>query len=290
MPQIPAQKVILISGTSSGFGLLFALRLAKRGHIVYASMRDLTKKIDVEQQASKRGVNLHICYMDVTKPASIDTLVQHIIGQHKRLDVVINNAGVALGGFFEDLDIEQIRSLMEINFWGIININHFIVPIMRSQQNGMIINISSIAGRTASPALSAYHASKWAVEGHTESLYHELKRFGVHMVLVEPGSYPTNIFGKNALTGKRSDDVQSPYYEYSKRLSTFVDKFRLNSHKDPERVAVLVERIVHTKNPKLRYISDLSSRLRVMGSIIIPPSIYRFIYERVIYGNSKRTI
>lgn len=290
MPDINLPKIILISGTSSGFGLYSALRLAKRGHVVYATMRDLTKKKELEKIALSRDVKLNICLMDVTDPLSIDAIIKDIIAKHQRLDVVINNAGVALGGFFEDLDIDQIRSLMEINFWGIINVDHKVAPIMRAQGSGMIINISSIAGQTASPALSAYNASKWAVEGHSESLYYELKRFGIHMVLVEPGSYPTKIFAENALTGKRSHDPKSPYFRYSERLKAFINRFRKNSRRNPEDVAFLIEKIVHTKNPRLRYVSDVSSWLRVMTSKVIPPFMYRFIYERVIYGKSKNAI
>lgn len=290
MSQESKPKVILISGTSSGFGALFAVRLAKLGHIVYASMRDLNKKSALEQLASKRGVSLHICAMDVTVPETIDLLVTTIIQKHGRLDVVINNAGVALGGFFEDLDIEQMRTVMEINFWGAVNVNQRAVPQMRAQKNGMIINISSIAGQTASPALSAYHASKWALEGYSEGLYYELKRYGVHIVLVEPGSYPTKIFKENTLTGKRSLDPRSPYYHYSQRLNAFVDDFRKKTRRDPEDVAVLVEKIIGSKNPRLRYVSDLSSLLRVFSSKIIPPSVYRYIYEKVIYGQSSNAL
>lgn len=283
-------KVILISGTSSGFGLFFAARLAERGHIVYATMRDTSKKQDLEEVVLRRGANVTICAMDVTKTDSIDAVIKNILDKHKRIDVVINNAGAALGGFFEDLDTDQMRQLMETNFWGAVNICRYVTPLMRQQKQGMIINVSSIAGQTASPALSAYNATKWAMEGFSESLYYELKRFGVHVVLVEPGSYPTKIFGSNALVGKRSHDMNSPYFDYSKRLESFVKSFHEKSKRDPEDVARLVENIIHTENPKLRYISDPSSWLRVMTSKIIPPSWYRFIYEKVIYGKTKHTV
>ena len=225
MTKIDQPKIILITGTSSGFGMHFALRMAKCGHIVYASMRDLSKRLTLENKANECGVQLNFCQLDVTHSDSMDAVIEMILQKHQRVDVVINNAGVALGGFFEDLDIAQIRALMEINFWGTITLNHKIVPIMRKQRSGMIINISSIAGQTASPALSAYNASKWAIEGHSESLYYELKRFGVHVVLVEPGSYPTKIFSDNALIGKRSQDKNSPYCNMFRISFTFDLKF-----------------------------------------------------------------
>lgn len=283
-------KIILISGTSSGFGLFAAVRLAKRGHIVYASMRDLNKKHELEEVALRRGVHVNICQMDVTKPESIEILVQEILAKHKRIDVLINNAGSVLGGFFEDLDTHEMRALMDVNFWGMVNTCRLVVPIMRQQRQGMIVNVSSIAGQTATPALGAYNSSKWAMEGFSESLYYELKRFGVHVVLVEPGSYPTKIFGSNALTGERSHDPQSPYFAFTVKLEKFVKHFHESSRRNPEDVAVLIEKIVHKANPRLRYISDFSSMLRVVTSKIIPPSLYRLVYERVIYAKSTNTI
>lgn len=283
-------KIILVTGASSGFGLFTAVRLAQAGHIVYASMRDLSRKFELEEVALRRGVTVNICQLDVTKPETITPCIQAIIKAHHKLDVVINNAGIALGGFFEDLDTAEMQHVMDVNFWGMVHVCRYVVPLMRERRHGMIINVSSIAGQTASPALSAYHSSKWAMEGFSESLYHEVKRFGVRVVLVEPGSYPTKIFGSNALTGKRSHDAKSPYYAVSVKLESFVRKFHESNRRNPEDVAALIERIVHNPNPRLRYISDFQSWMRVMVSRIIPPSLYNRIYEKVIYGNSKNAL
>lgn len=280
-------KIVLVTGASSGFGLFTAVRLAQAGHIVYASMRDLSRKFELEEVALRRGVSVNICELDVTKTDTITALINEIIKTHQRIDVVINNAGIALGGFFEDLDTLEMQRVMDVNFWGMVHVCREVVPMMRERRRGMIINVSSIAGQTASPALSAYHSSKWAMEGFSESLYHELKRFGVHVVLVEPGSYPTKIFGSNALTGKRSHDLKSPYYAVSVKLESFVRKFHDSNRRNPEDVAVLIERIVHNPHPRLRYVSDFQSLMRVLASKIIPPSLYHRIYEKVIYGNSK---
>lgn len=283
-------KIVLVTGASSGFGLFTAVRLAQAGHIVYASMRDLSRKFELEEVALRRGVSVNICELDVTKVDTITSLIHEIMTTHQRIDVVINNAGIALGGFFEDIDTQEMQRVMDVNFWGMVHICREVVPLMRECRRGMIINVSSIAGQTASPALSAYHASKWAMEGFSESLYHELKRFGVRVVLVEPGSYPTKIFGSNALTGKRSHDPKSPYYAVSVKLESFVKKFHDSNRRNPEDVAALIERIVQNPHPRLRYVSDFQSLMRVLASKIIPPSLYNRIYEKVIYGNSKDSI
>ena len=279
-------KVILITGTSSGFGLLIAARLAAQGHFVYATMRDLNKQQPLMDEVSKRGGQVFISGLDVCKPTTINPVIEEIKTRHKHIDVVINNAGFGFAGFFEDLAEEEIRHQMEVNFFGVQNVCRQVLPLMRDHRRGLIINISSIAGQTATPCLGAYNASKWALEGFSESLYYEVAPFGIKVVLVEPGSYPTKIFTENARYGKNYNNPNSPYYQFSQRLKMFVEKHIRNSKRNPEDVAQLVERIINTPNPRLRYISDYSSLMRVLISKILPPSIYALIFRKVIYGNS----
>ncbi len=278
------QKVILITGTSSGFGLLTASRLASSGHIVWATMRNLNKSSALETELKRRGAFATIRLIDVTKPETITAVINELIQTHGRLDVVINNAGYGLGGFFEDLTEEEIRQQIDVNLFGTQHIIRLILPIMRQQRNGCIINMSSIAGQTASPCFGAYNASKWALEGFSESLYHELSQFGIHVVLVEPGSYRTKIFEENARYGKNFNNPFSPYHELSQRLKDMVLKYIQNLKKDPEDVARLIERIINTPNPKLRYISDWSSWVHVQARKLIPAKIYHRIYQRILYG------
>ena len=284
MSRHDTQKAILITGTSSGFGLLFAARLSAQGHLVYATMRDLKKQQPLLDEAAKRGGQVLVRQLDVTRPDSVKAVVDEIKDRHGHIDVVINNAGFGLGGFFEDLDESEIRGQMEVNFFGVQNVCRQVVPLLRARGEGLIINISSIAGLTATPCLGSYNASKWALEGFCESLYYELSPFGVKVVIVEPGTYPTKIFTDNARYGKNYHNPQSPYYPYSCRLENFVQDHVQKSKKDPEDVARLVERIIATPNPRLRYVSDFSSWVRAMASRIIPPSWYNFIFRRCIYG------
>lgn len=285
MPDAPVPKTILITGTSSGFGLLTAARLSAQGHIVYATMRDLTKKDDLLKEVQRRGGEVIVRALDVTQPYTIAAVLKEIVTDHGRIDVVINNAGYGLGGFFEDLSDEDIRHQMDVNFFGVQNVCRAVLPSMRANKKGLIINISSIAGRTATPCLGAYNASKWALEGFSESLYYEVSPFNIKVVLVEPGPYKTKIFGDNARYGKNFDNPDSPYYFYSRKIKSFVEKNLSHKGRDPEPVAALVARIIESKHPNARYITDWQSRLRIWASAVLPPSVYNFIFQRIIYGN-----
>ena len=228
--------------------------------------------------------------LDVTKPATIQAVVQEIKMKYQRIDVLVNNAGFALGGFFEDLSEEEIRRQMEVNFFGVQNVCREVVPLMRQQKSGRIINISSIAGQSGTPSLGAYNSSKWALEGFSESLYHELRNFGVQVVLVEPGPYPTKIFSDNARYCRGFDNPQSPYFSFSQKLKAFVKKEFVKNKRNPEDIAVLIEKIIDTKNPRLRYVPDLSSWMRLVAGKIIPPALYNYLLRKVVYGNSKLTV
>ncbi len=284
------QKVILITGTSSGFGLLISARLAACGHIVYATMRDISKQQTLLDEVAKRGGKVEVHELDVVKPASIKKMVDEIKNRHQRLDVIVNNAGFALGGFFEDLSEEEIRQQMEVNFFGVQNVCREVIPLMRECKEGTIINISSIAGQSGTPSLGAYSASKWALEGFSESLYHEVASFGIQVVLVEPGPYPTKIFSSNARYCKGFDNPQSPYFSLSQKLKSFVQTEMTKNKKDPEDIAMLVEKIINTKNPKLRYTSDFLSWLRIVAGKLLPPSFYNYIFRKVVYGKSEHTL
>ncbi len=180
-------QVVLVTGSSSGFGYLTVTHLASLGHTVYASMRDSQRRQATFSHLKRITGKIIICELDVTNSQSIENVIQQIATTEGYLDVVINNAGYGIGGFFEDLTAEEIRQQMEVNFFGVQNVTRAVIPLMRSRKKGRIINISSVAGLNASPCFGAYNASKWALEGFSESLYHELKIFGIHVCMIEPG-------------------------------------------------------------------------------------------------------
>jgi len=280
-----SNKVILITGCSSGFGLLTAVRLAAHGHIVWATMRDLSKKQLLEDDLSQHQAHATIRGLDVTKTSTIKNVVEEINKTHGRIDVLINNAGYAISGFFEDFSEEEIRSQMDTNFFGVQNVCREVIPLMRKNSQGRIINISSIAGQIASPCMGAYNASKWALEGFSESLNAELALFGILVVLVEPGFYPTKIFADNVCYAKNFENPQSPYFHFSQKIKNVAQKYTKNVNRDPEHIAKLIENIINSPCPRLRYVSDSASVMRVMIQKIMPPRLFGYIFRRFVYGN-----
>lgn len=283
MNQTLQPKVILITGCSSGFGLLMSARLASRGHRIFATMRDLNKKQPLLNEVEKRGGKVEILMLDVTNKDSIKMVINHIKAKEGCIDMLINNAGYGLGGFFEDLSEEDIRHQMETNFFGVQNVTREVIPLMRERRKGKIINISSIAGLYASPCFSAYNASKWALEGFSESLYHELKFFGINVILVEPGTYKTKIFHENACFAKDFDNSESPYLSISKSLRKKVLNYVDKCHKNPEDVARLVEKLINSSNPPFRNFSDNQGRILVFLRRFLPFRVYSWIYRKILF-------
>ncbi|MFH1360834.1 MAG: SDR family oxidoreductase [Candidatus Omnitrophota bacterium] len=282
------KKVILITGCSSGFGLLSAARLSAQGHRVYATMRNLEKKQALLDEVEKRGGQISLLALDVTKKNTIAEAINKIKTDNESIDVLINNAGFGIGGYFEDLSDEEIREQMETNFFGVLNVTREVLPLMRAKRKGMIINISSISGLMSSPAFSAYNASKWALEGFSESLYYELKEFGIPVVLIEPGLYKTEIFYANARYANKFDDPQSPYFAHSQFLKKRIMDTSSHRAKDPEDVARLIERIIDKENPYLRYIPDQMSGIRFLARRILPFRFTSHITNKVIFSGFEK--
>ncbi|MDE1920675.1 MAG: SDR family oxidoreductase [Candidatus Omnitrophica bacterium] len=278
------RKVVLITGCSSGFGLSTAVRLAASGHFVWATMRDTSKRFRLENGLAKHRAQAFIRALDVTQPLTIQNVVDEIDQTHGRIDVLVNNAGYLVAGFFEDLKPEEIRAQMETNFFGAQNVCRGVLPLMRRQKKGRIINISSIAGQIGTPTLGAYNASKWALEGFSESLYFELKPFGISVSLLEPGLYTTELFSKNIRYAQDFDNPQSPYFSLNRKIKAYSHKFH-KLGKDPNRIAGLIERIINERSPRLRYVSDFPSWVRINAQKILPPAWVAYILRRVFHAD-----
>ena len=280
-------KTILITGTSSGFGLLTAARLASHGHQVVATMRNLDKKNPLLAEVHKRGGTVDLFQLDVTDKKSIQAAVQAIVAKYHHVDVLVNNAGYGIGGFFEDLTDEEIRQQMEVNFFGVQNVTRAVVPFMRERRSGKIINTSSVAGFSTSPAFGAYNASKWALEAFSESLRYELSPWGIQVLLIEPGTYKTKIFHENARYAKKFDDPSSPYYSHSQFLKKKVLDFVDHCRKDPEKVAALVEKLIHSPHPAFRNIPDIESRMLFMLRKTLPFRLYSRFINTALFADFK---
>jgi NAD(P)-dependent dehydrogenase (short-subunit alcohol dehydrogenase family) len=253
-------QIALVTGSSSGIGFETSLRLARNGIYTYASMRNPSKSEEILGYARKDNLPLNILRLNVTDVKSISEAVDKIVSEKSRIDIVVNNAGYSLFGPLEQLDIGEIKEEFETNFFGIIKLIQSVIPIMRKQGYGRIINISSLAGRIGFPLSSAYVSSKFALEGLIESLRYEVQPFGIHVCLIEPGVIKTNFvnnmkLGKNVLTLRNgnNDDDDPPYVEIiQKRISAFKPRFEKGSPASD--VADMVLEAVTSNNPKARYL------------------------------------
>jgi NAD(P)-dependent dehydrogenase (short-subunit alcohol dehydrogenase family) len=280
-------KIVLITGCSSGFGLLTAARLASKGYKVIATMRNLKKQGALLSEVNRRGGAVEILELDVTNNKTIQKAIATIIEKYDRLDVLVNNAGYGVGGSFEDLTENDIRNQMETNFFGVQNVTRAVLPLMRRQKQGKIINISSVSGFSPLPFFSAYSASKWALEAFTESLRYELKFFGIDVCLIEPGTYKTPIFFENRKEAAHYNDPCSPYYEISQHLMKRVMENVHDCHKDPEEVAELIEKLIVANKTKLRNIPDLEGRILSRLRKILPYSLYSKMINKHCFKSFK---
>ena len=264
------KQVVLITGANSGFGQLMALEFAKSEYIVIASMRDRNKGKQLIDTATKLGVisNIKITSLDITSAQSVEnlTLMLQDIGQ---VDLLINNAGYAGGGFSEEIPIDEYQLQMETNFLGAIRVTQSVLPFMREKGSGMIINMSSISGKIGFPGLSPYVSSKFTLEGWSESLRLELAPFSIPVILVEPGSFQTNIWTTGKKVTVKSTLSSSPYFSYMKQLDTYLQRNRIKDG-DPMEVAKKVVAIAQTKHPRLRYVIGKGTRSTILLKNMLP--------------------
>ncbi len=248
------KEVVLITGASSGFGLLFAIELAKSNYHVIATVRNPSRENELQKaiRENKLENTLKVHSLNVTKTDSISELKSFLndIGQ---VDVLINNAGYADGGFLEEVAVDDYRKQFETNLFGLIAVTQVVIPFMREKRKGKIINISSISGRIGYPGLSPYVSSKFAVEGLSEALRLELKPFGIDVAIVEPGSYKTKIWQKGQEIITKRINEESPYYAYIKKIEKKIAKNE-KDFGDPIEVVALVKDLVQRQEiNKLRF-------------------------------------
>lgn len=265
------QKVAVITGSSSGIGLLTAIEFAQNGYLVVATMRDLGRSGRLEEAAQKAGApdKLDLRRLDVTDFDSIGSVIDGIVRDHGRIDVLVNNAGFSVAGFGEDLKLEEIRHQFEANFFGNVAMSKAVIPIMRRQKSGHIIQIASVSGRVGTPMLGAYCSSKFALEGFSESLRIETHSLGIRVVLVEPGAFDTDIWTRNVQIGEGALDPNSPNKERSQRFAEFV-KGSSKNRRDAREVARLILRIANDPNPKLRYLIGGDAKMQVWLKRLMP--------------------
>jgi NAD(P)-dependent dehydrogenase (short-subunit alcohol dehydrogenase family) len=248
--------VALITGSSSGIGQRSALELARRGHRVFASMRNLESAHFIEEKAQEERLAVETIQLDVTDEASVSAAIAHVAERAGRLDVLVNNSGIGSFGPLEDYSDEDIKHVFETNFFGALRVSRAALPAMRAQRRGTIIMVSSISGLRTFPFLSAYSASKFALEAASNGLRNELRPFGIHVVLVEPGNFNTragvNMHSPLRLAGGFAQGTSDPMYvrlwdHY--RTATGIVPFG-----DASDVAQVIADAAEAENPKPRYL------------------------------------
>jgi NAD(P)-dependent dehydrogenase (short-subunit alcohol dehydrogenase family) len=241
-----SKQVVLITGSSTGFGRLFTETLARKGHTVFATMRDpggrnAKNASEVRALAENDSLPIHVLELDVTDDASVQRAVDAAIGKTGRIDVAINNAGYYLSGLAEAVTTEQAQRLMDTNFLGAVRVNRAVLPHMRRQHSGVIIHISSASGRLVAPSMGLYCASKFALEALAESYRYELAAQGIESVIVEPGPYETPVFGN---TVKAADEARTNTYGAVKDIPAKLDAALSSTAGDPQEVANAVLKII----------------------------------------------
>jgi NAD(P)-dependent dehydrogenase (short-subunit alcohol dehydrogenase family) len=257
--------IALVTGASSGIGLVTAQSLAQAGYRVFGTSRKAV--------ASPSGITMLVC--DVTDEASVKSLVDEVVKQAGRIDLVVNNAGVGLLGGAEESSIGQAQRLFDVNVFGVARVINAVLPIMRAQKGGRIINMSSILGLIPSPFNAFYASTKHAIEGYTESLDHEVRRFGIRVALVEPGVTRTS-FEEN-LT--RADQAMAAYAEDRTRSEALMRKW-VETGDDPQVVADTVIQAATAAKPKLRYSAGKQSgQVRALRRYL-PASVFDKIMRK----------
>lgn len=263
------RPIALVTGASSGFGMHASCALVKAGFTVIASMRDVTKRgpLDKIAEIHSAAEHMEVISLDVTSPQEIEECIREIVARHGQIDLLVNNAGYACGGFTEELSSEEWRKQFDVNVFGLIDVTRAVLPHMRERRNGRIINISSISGRFGFPGLGPYSASKHAVEGFSESLRLELLPFGIHITLIEPGSYRTSIWQKGLQQTARSS--ASPYASQMQQLLASVEQI-IQQAPEPDEVIAAIVHAATTPKPRLRYPVGRGVRLTIAAKNLLP--------------------
>jgi NAD(P)-dependent dehydrogenase (short-subunit alcohol dehydrogenase family) len=253
-------SIVLITGCSSGFGMLAALEFARRGDRVFASMRNTAKSGALDGAAQLDDLKLEVIQLDVNDESSVQQAVQHVVDSAGRIDVLVNNAGIGKQGPLEEFDDDEVKAVFETNVFGAIRAMRAVLPHMRAQNGGCIINVSSLAGVVSPPYESVYSASKHALEAASESLYYEVQPWNIRVSLIEPGGFETEI--ERNMQPPRRHGEGSPYLAREQRFREALTRLpAAGARGNAKDVANLIVEVAHTEKPKLRYLAGQDAEL-----------------------------
>jgi len=264
-------RVVLITGASSGFGEACALHLYEQGYRVFGTSRNAAFQQKPIRQNSDSSY-FKMIPMDVQNQESVEKGVAHVLDQEDRIDILVNNAGFAIAGAVEDLSIEEVKNQFETNFFGVLRVCKVVLPQMRERGEGYIINISSLGGLMGLPFQGAYSATKFALEGITESLRIEVKPFGVKVVLLEPGDFKTDITKNRIISdGSKKDTVYSKTFQSTLAMIEDEEKNGMS----PDELARILEKIINHPSPTVRYtVGKFEQTFSALFKRLVPASVY----------------
>jgi NAD(P)-dependent dehydrogenase (short-subunit alcohol dehydrogenase family) len=269
------QRTALVTGASRGFGLLTSVTLARRGWRVLATMRDLNRREKLEAAAREAGVldRIELHPLDITNSDQIESIAALIADRSQPLHALVNNAGFAVPGFAEDVTDAELRDQFDTNFFGTVAVTRALLPQMRRQGFGHVVVVTSISGRMGYPGVSSYAASKFALEGWTETLRYEMLSLGIQVVLVEPGSFETDIWTRNA---KQAAALRNPDSANAVRVSRWRARLAQGAKKraNPEVVADTIALILENPKPKLRYVVGKDAKMALIMRRILPAGLF----------------
>ena len=272
------KKVILITGASSGIGKDTALSLIKEGHVVYGVARRLEMMKDIVQAGG------HAIKMDILKDRNIDDVVNQIIKEQSRVDVLINNAGYGLWGAVETISIDEAKRQFDVNIFGLAYLTKKIIPIMRKQKSGKIINMSSMGGKVYTPFGAWYHATKYALEGWSDCLRIELKSLGIDVILIEPGVIKTE-FQDVMMDSTVERSIGTPYEKKLKALEKATQEmYARGIGSPPSTITKLIIKAINSHNPKRRYVGGLFAK----PMLFIKKWFGDKMYEKAIMSQIKK--
>jgi NAD(P)-dependent dehydrogenase (short-subunit alcohol dehydrogenase family) len=275
-----SKGAVLVTGASSGIGLEIAVFLARQGYRVYATMRNLDRRGELDAAAARHKVQLDVLQLDITDDASVHEAVRTIASRSGELYGLVNNAGAILRGYFEDVSDQELRSVFEANVFGTMALTRAVLPMMRAAHRGRVIIMSSTGGRLGSPGNSAYCASKFALEGFAECLQQEMVLFSVQVSLVEPGIVSTELFGRNRHIANGAMAADSAYRDWFQRLEQLTDDEVKSAVVTPTDVAEVVFEILEAKRPRLRYLVGRRGRFLINLRRYLPGEIFDHFWIR----------
>lgn len=277
-------RVAVVTGSSSGFGMLACVELARAGFRVFATMRDPTRRGRLDAEAARAGVAVEVVPLDVAGDESVGAAFRSILAGGGTVDVLVSNAGYGIGGFVEDLTVEEVREQFETNFFGAVRVVKAVLPGMRERRSGRIVLVSSIGVFNPVPGLSAYNASKAALEAFGQALRYEALADGVFVSLLEPGTYPTDIFYGNRRMAAALRDGTSPHAEAGRRLERLVMRQVGRSRADPWEVARAIRRLATEPRPPLRRLVGRDALPVKAVRTLVPERLTEAAFRRILRG------